>query len=115
MSTKINNVLLATMFALAVPFGIAMAAGPVSISGQGDSAVASDKCTNKEQGLVRDRANYRATVLEEQRAEQQAKLELRKGAGLDRERAEMRARTLEERRLQQRIESAQNPLSQEQV
>lgn len=49
------------------------------------------------QGLDRDRATYRARVLEAKRLQEEAR---RSGAGLDRERAEMRAEKLAERRHQ---------------
>lgn len=49
------------------------------------------------QGLDRDRAAYRARILEAKRLEEEAR---RSGAGLDRKRSEMRAEKLAERRHQ---------------
>ena len=58
-------------------------------------AEAVEHSPSKEPGLDRDRAAYRAQMLEQKRMEEE---ERRKGAGLDRDRARQRAERMEERR-----------------
>lgn len=95
--TKLYSLFLASVLVFTAAPTIALAAESEMSAAKAEK-MDDDECIRRDQGLIRERAEYRARKLDEKHAEEEAKKELRKGAGLDRDRADERARKLEERR-----------------